>query len=174
MVDLAAPSSRSIAAIHPFYWRLGYSRDGDLGYLDEKLGGSSIRNTPPNPIELQIVQHNMEWNPDTQQKGDMRTPVLSIELRSNVIEEGEGLSPGQPWVPVFYRQRGMEIGARVEDYKLPQTDRTVFGRARRNDANGKADVRLWAYLGESPEQISDVPKQWISVTAIDLMFERES
>lgn len=177
MVDLAAPSvlgNRSPAAIHPFYWRLGYMREGEKGYIDEPLDGKSIRFSPPNPIELQIVRHSLEMNPDTHELGDMRTPVLSIELRSNVIDADEGLAPGMPWVPVFYRHRYTDRGPRPEDYVPETTARTIFGRARRKEETESGDVRLWAYIGESDVEISDVPQKWISMSAIKLMFDRET
>jgi len=104
-----------MSIIYSIRWRLIYL---DGRYLDETLGGSSIMDRKPNPVELQLI--NLEGRP-------MQRVDIPVGHR-----------------PIFYRQRSISQIPSSE-FGETQLDATVFGYGRENGS--KVDGKLWIWLG---------------------------
>lgn len=121
------------------YWRLVYA-DGSL--FDESEGGRSVKDSPPDAIELHVMKIDGQalW-------------------RVKIPKEAK---------PVWYRIRSIDV--RTEDSLTAsptRLDATVFGHVSEGDVdfNGK----LWMLQGD---KAVDVPAQYLDRGAIENCWSR--
>lgn len=99
--------------IYSVRWRLVYL---DHRFLDEKMAGSTIMDSRPNPVELHLIDISGQ-------------PLIKVDI-----------PPG--FKPIFYRQRSADVspGGGMGEIRL---DATIFGYGRESGINGAAKLWMW-------------------------------